>query len=130
MALPSNVTNREYNKFIESSAGNVAVRTVQVDGSGGGDLIAPFQAGGIDAVGANSYTTVVTASSNATHMKVSLEGSNGAIISIDSGTTDGIYIPANSAWVFDQVAIASGATVQGKNATPGSNYTKLAITIW
>lgn len=88
------------------------------------------QAYGIDATGADAYTTVVTAGADRHHMMVSLQGSNDAIVSIDSGTTDHFYIPAGSTHVFDGILIANSATVQGKNATGGSNYTNLAITVW
>lgn len=88
------------------------------------------QAHGIDAAGADGYTTVVTAGAVRYHMSVSLQGANDAIVSIDSGTTESFFIPANSAHVFDNIIIANSATVQGKNASGGNNYTNLAITIW
>ena len=34
MALPKSLSDREYNKFIEDSSGDVAVRTIFTDGSG------------------------------------------------------------------------------------------------
>lgn len=88
------------------------------------------QALGIDAVGADAYATVVTPSADATHIKVNLDGSNDAIISLDAGTTDHIYITAGEVATLDQIAITSGTAIQAKNATPGSNYTNLTITIW
>jgi len=88
------------------------------------------QAYGIDTAGADTYTTVVTANAARTHMSVSLQGSNDAIVSIDGGTTDSFYIPANSIHVFDNLNIANSAIIQGKNASGGNNYTNLAITIW
>jgi len=63
-------------------------------------------------------------------MMVSLQGANDAIVSIDSGTIDAFYIPANSSHVFDNILIANAATVQGKNASAGNNYTNLTITVW
>jgi len=88
------------------------------------------QAYGVDAAGADTYTTVVTASADRHNMHVSLKGSNDAIISIDSGTTDHYYIVAGSTQVFDDILISNTATVQGKNASAGNNYTNLTITIW
>lgn len=85
---------------------------------------------GIDAAGADTYTTIVTASADREHVSISLQGSNDAIVSLDGGTTDHIYVPANSMLVMDSVLIANADDVQGKNATPGSNYTNLAVTIW
>ena len=88
------------------------------------------QAYGIDAAGTDAYTTVVTATADRHHIVISLQGANDAIVSLNSGTTEHFYIPANTSWVFDDVLIANGATVQGKNAVGGSNYTNLAITIY
>lgn len=88
------------------------------------------QAYGIDVAGADTYTTIVTASGIKYHLSYSLQGANDAILTIDSGTTDHFYLPANSAGVFDNIVIANSATVQGKNASAGSNYTNLTITIW
>jgi len=88
------------------------------------------QAYGVDAAGADAYTTIVTVAGGAKyHMSYSVQGAYDAVISLD-GTTDHFYVPANSAGVFDDVVIANGATVQGKNAGAGENYTNLAITIW
>ena len=89
-----------------------------------------LQAKGLDVVGADSYTTVLTPTANASHIMISLEGSNDAIISLDAGTTDQINVPANSVVVLDDVSITSGTAIQGKNATGGSNYSTLNISIW
>lgn len=88
------------------------------------------QAYGMADTGTNSYATVVTASATRYHMMVSLQGSNNAIVSLDSGTTESFYIPANSSHIFDEIKIESGATVQAKNAITGKNFDKLTITIW
>lgn len=88
------------------------------------------QAHGIDAVGANAYVTVVTAGADRHHIAISLQGSNDAIVSLDGGTTEHFYIPANTTWVFDDVLIANSVNVQGKNAAGGLNYTNLSITIY
>ena len=85
---------------------------------------------GTDATGADTYVTVVTASSAKTHIYILLGGSNDAIVSVDSGTTDAIYVPANSGLLLDDINIANGATVQAKNASAGNNYTNIRITIW
>lgn len=184
MALPKGMKEREYNKFVEDLAGNVAVRVVATDASGADALkqedsahvsgdagtpvwavrndtlaalvgtdgdYAPFQvdasgalyvnskdgnasapdgAYGIDAVGADTYTTVKTTTKACSHISISLGGSNDAVISIDGGTTDNIYMPANSIKVYDDYQIGSGVNIQAKNATPGSNYTNLTIEVW
>jgi len=112
--------------FKTSNTGVLYVQEI----NGDGELGAAPQAYGIDAAGADTYTTVVTAGRDCSHIKISLEGANDAVVSLDGGTTDSFYIPANSAHVFDGVVIQNGATVQGKNYTGGSNYTKLTVTIW
>ncbi len=110
---------------IETTTGS----TFDLTKIGGTAAVTAPQAYGIDVTGADSYTTIVTANAVRHHMSVSLQGSNDAIVSID-GTIDGFYIPAGSSHVFDGLLIASSATVKGKNASAGNNYTNLAITIW
>lgn len=88
------------------------------------------QAYGEDAVGDNTYTTIVTANAERHHIFISLGGANDAVVSVDGGATDQFVIPANSVHTFDGVLIANGATVQAKNKTLGQNYTDLRITIW
>lgn len=105
-----------------------ATGNLRVTGSVAVSATAP-QAYGIDATGADTYATIVTATAARTHLAVTLGGSFPAIVTVD-GAIDAFYIPANSAHTFDNVLIANGATVQGKNGTPGSNYTNLTATIW
>ena len=88
------------------------------------------QAQGTDAAGTDAYAIVVTASARRTHILCSLGGAFAAIVSLDSGATDHIYVPANSIVTLDDIVIANAATVQGRNAVGGSNYTDLFITIW
>lgn len=84
---------------------------------------------GTDTTGQDAFETVVTANTEKHHMAVTLEGSYGAIISVD-GTNNHFNIPAQSAHCFDDVLIANGATVKAKNASAGYNYANLSITIW
>lgn len=88
------------------------------------------EAYGIDAAGADTYTTLVTPTDDKEHLYLSLGGSNDAIVSIDGGTTDHFYIPAGTTVFLDALLIKSGVAIQGKNATPGSNYTNLTASIW
>ena len=91
--------------------------------------VAP-QAHGIDIAGVNTYTTIVTANADRRHISISLQGSYDAIVSLDSGTTEHIYVPANSTITLDNVLILNTATIQGKNVTADENYEKLAVTVW
>ena len=88
------------------------------------------QAVGTLATGTDAYQTVVTTNASRTHIKVSLAGANDAIVSLNAGTTDHIYIQANSEVVLDDVLVATATAVQAKNAVGGSNHSKLAITVW
>lgn len=89
------------------------------------------QAYGIDAAGSDTYTTIVTPSVyDYNHMYVSVQGTNDAIISMDGGVTDHFYIPAGTVILFDSLKMDDGVAIQAKNASAGSNYTSLAITIW
>ena len=91
--------------------------------------VAP-QAHGIDIAGVNTYTTIVNVNADRRHISISLQGSYDAIVSLDSGTTEHIYVPANSTITLDNVLILNTATIQGKNVTADENYEKLAVTVW
>lgn len=88
------------------------------------------QAVGSDATGADTYATVVTPSAAATHIKITNEGVFPAIISLNAGATDHIFISGQSEVVLDAVTITNAVAIQAKNGTAGSNYTGLYITIW
>ncbi len=88
------------------------------------------QALGTDATGQDAYATILTPSSNKSHIQISLDGSNDAIVSVDAGTTDHIHMPANSIVSLDSFQVTSGVAIQAKNASAGNNYTNLNITIW
>ena len=108
-----------------SAKGVQYVQTINSDG----ELGSAPDAYGLDAAGSDSYTTLVTASRDCSHIFISVQGAYDAIVSLD-GTNHQFYIPANSAHVFDGVVIQASATVQGKNAGAGENYINLAATIW
>lgn len=91
---------------------------------------APMQSLGADATGQDAYATVKTPTANATNILVSLTGANAAIISLDAGTTDHFTVPGGSLITLARVTITSAVAIQAKNATGGSNYTGLSISIW
>lgn len=90
----------------------------------------PIQTLGSDSTGQDAYATVKTPTADASHIEISLSGSNDAIISLDGGVTDHIYIQAMSIHTLDNVQITSGVAIQAKNAIGGSNYSGLNISIW
>lgn len=90
----------------------------------------PMQALAQDATGQDAYATVKTPTANASHIIIVLTGSNPAILSLDDGVTDHIFVAGPSVLALDQVAISSGVAIKAKNGTGGSNYTGLNISIW
>jgi len=85
---------------------------------------------GVDAAGADAYATVVTAPARECNYALVSVSTKGAIVSFDGGTTDHIAIPADTTWLFQGLAIASAAVVQGKNMDAGQNYANLRISVW
>lgn len=112
---------------------SLSARSVDEDGDTAVAGVAPagtMQAVGGDATGADTYATILTAAADATHMLLSLGGSNDAIISLDNGVTDHMVLPAGSVIVLDSLDIPDTTVIQAKNRTPGSNYSSLAVSIW
>jgi len=84
-----------------------------------------------DAEGADAYATVVTAPDRVCHYaRIQLDAGHDAIVSLDGGTTDHLFIKANSQEVLSGLTIGPGANIQGRNAVAGDNYTNLRITVW
>lgn len=82
------------------------------------------------ASGTDSYVTVLATTARRSHILISLQGSNDAIISLDGGSNGHIYVPANSVITLDAVDILTLTNIQAKNAVGGSNFTNLNITVW
>ena len=78
----------------------------------------------------NDSKIILTSGVAANHIQITLGGTNDAIVSVDAGTTDGIYVPAGSIITLDNVTIGASVAIQAKNATGGSNYASMTITIW
>jgi hypothetical protein len=83
-----------------------------------------------DDTGQDAYATVKTPAANASHILISLTGANAAIVSLDAGVTDHIFVPGSTVIALDNLTITSGVAIQAKNAVGGSNYTGLSISIW
>ena len=115
-----------------TSTNVVVVQVIDENGSVVGGSTGPSapQAVGTLASGTDAYQTVVATTAARSHIKVSLAGANDAIVSIDSGVTDHIYVQANSEVILDDLLIATTKNIQAKNAVGGSNHSKLAITVW
>lgn len=133
MAISSNKEQLEHDVFVESSTpGQPAIVVANADGTpvgSGGQTGNTMQSQGLDATGQDAYATVKTPSADATHILVSC-GSNGAIISLDAGTSDHFSVQPNMVLALDAVTITSGVAIQAKNLTGGSNYTNLSVSIW
>ncbi len=85
---------------------------------------------GTDAVGEDTYATVVTPSTTFEHIMITNEGTNPATVSLDAGITDHfIRVPGASIQAFDGVAVTATA-IQAKNASGGNNYANLTVTVW
>jgi len=85
---------------------------------------------GWDLAGTDTYTTLVTPSRDMENILISLGGENDALVSLDGGVTNHIYVPAASIIVLDAIKLQEGVAIQGKNASGGSAYAELAVTVW
>ena len=86
---------------------------------------------GIDAAGENTYADVIAATAReCSNISVSVSTED-AIVSLDGGTTEHIYVAADAApFVLANVNIPAGSQIQGKNAGAGSNYANLIVHVW
>lgn len=87
---------------------------------------------GVSAVGADAYAAVATSPGRVcSHMIVELDaGSGDAIVSLNGGTSDNIYVRAGTAKAFDGLAIPAESAIKGKNASAGVNYAHLRVEVW
>lgn len=87
---------------------------------------------GTDATGADTYATVTGLNGIARQCQcISVYcATNPAIISLDGGTTDHIFVNAGEQFVFPAVVIPAGAVIQAKNGSAGNNYASLSISVW
>ncbi len=83
-----------------------------------------------DATGHDAYSSIVSAPARTCHYLHVAVGDNGAVVSLDGGTTDHFYIPANVERMFPGLSIPSGADIQAKNLSTGSNYSNLRVSVW
>lgn len=86
---------------------------------------------GTDAAGENAYADVIAATARE-HTNLSVHcATQDAIVSLDGGTTDHIYVVAAAAPLcLSGICIPKGAAIQGKNAGAGANYATLSVTVW
>lgn len=86
---------------------------------------------GVDAAGENTYADVIASAARGCQSIMLECATNDAIVSLDDGTSDHIYVVAGAApIVLNGVSIPEGAAIQGKNASAGDNYANLRIHIW
>lgn len=83
-----------------------------------------------DDTGQDAYETVLTTPSRVCgHLLVQCE-TNDAIISMNGGTTDHLYVTKDKTYCLDGLAIPGGQAIQAKNASAGNNYANLKMTVW
>jgi len=86
---------------------------------------------GTDATGADTYATVINGITRECHNLSAVCDTQDAIISLDGGTTDHLFVDASQGQlVFQGLVIPKAAVIQGKNASAGNNYANLRITVW
>ncbi|HET6441840.1 MAG TPA: hypothetical protein VM431_11965 [Phycisphaerae bacterium] len=85
---------------------------------------------GVDATGADAYATVATSPARVCHYLHVSVADNGAVVSLDGGTTDHFAMPPNTERLFEGLATTSAVAIQGKNLSAGNNYTNLRISVW
>ena len=88
---------------------------------------------GTDILGQNAYANIIASprgagdGENKEYVKIwAWCSTNDAIISLDGGDTDNVYVPAGKEPIIvDKVKITQA--IQAKNATGGSNYANLVV---
>ena len=85
---------------------------------------------GMDATGQDAHAKVLDCPARVTHHLMAFAETNGAVLSLDGGTTDHVYVPAGGGVALDGLAIPAEAEVHAKNAAAGSNYANLRVLVW
>ena len=85
---------------------------------------------GTDATGADTYVEIIAAPTGHRRYRhlVAHCLTQPAIISIDGGTTEHLYVPAGVNVAMNDVDIRGA--VHAKNAVGGSNYIKIHVSVW
>lgn len=115
------------NEGMVSSTGNVTVTGL----SGGSDgVVGGLPALGTDETGQNTYEKVVDCPDRTCEHLIVFVETNGAIISLDGGTTDNILVPGDTGYAMDGLKIDPESEIHAKNAATDSNYANLIIIVW
>ena len=85
---------------------------------------------GTDAVGADTYANVINGTARQCQSLSAYCATQDAILSLDGGTTDHLYLQAGVQKVFHGLVIPEGAVIQAKNASAGNNYATLSVAVW
>lgn len=81
--------------------------------------------------GSANYITCGTSTGTRNHATIILEsGTGAAIVSLNSGSTDHLYIPQNSISSYDDLLISNGATIRVKNAVSADAHGTIYVTLW
>jgi len=93
-------------------------------------LASGLPAFGTDAAGQDAHAKVLDCPSRVTHHLIAFAEINAAILSLNGGTTDHVYVPAGGGVALDGLAIPASAEVHAKNAVGGSDYANLRLMVW
>jgi len=85
---------------------------------------------GADAAGQDAHAKVLDCPDRVTHHLMAFAETNGAILSLDGGTTDHVYVPADGGVALDGLAIPASAEIHAKNVAAGNNYANLRVLVW
>ena len=85
---------------------------------------------GKDATGEDTYAEVLTSPARIINNLYARVSTNDAILSLDGGSNDHIYLEAGSEVCLNGIYLAASQSIQGKNAAGGSNYVNLIVIVW
>ena len=85
---------------------------------------------GTDAAGQDGHAKVLDCPDRVTQHLMAFAEANGAVLSLDGGTTDHVYVPADGGVALDGLAIPAGAEIHAKNAETGNDYANLRVMVW
>ncbi|MFW6159435.1 MAG: hypothetical protein ACOC8E_08770 [Planctomycetota bacterium] len=111
----------------------IQTATVAADDETGALLIADeggLPVYGTDAAGQDAHAKVLDCPARVTHHLIAFVETSGALLSLDGGASDHVFVPADGGVALDGLAIPAGAEVHAKNAVGGSNFANLRVMVW
>ena len=85
---------------------------------------------GTDAEGADTYVELIAAAPGNREYRhlIAIASTFPAMLSLDGGVTDHVWVPAGGGVCLDDVQITK--SVQGKNGGAGNKYSALHVMVW